>query len=179
MRTRGSKAACRVLRGISNPIAVKVGSPWTRRGCRALVTTLNRRISRPATFIHRFGAKEVRPRRPKANRGGPPDRTDGAVGVRSHHRQHRDDHRRIKTRRFETSSRAGPGFRIHGELGSYLGGVHIELTGDDGDRVHRGCARADGPGPAAGLSFDRGSAPEHEQPRARDVDRRAQSEPPR
>jgi 3-deoxy-7-phosphoheptulonate synthase len=38
----------------------------------------------------------------------------------------------IKTRRFENILKELElAFRIHGELGSYLGGVHIELTGDD------------------------------------------------
>ena len=38
----------------------------------------------------------------------------------------------IKTRRFENILKELElAFRIHAELGSYLGGVHIELTGDD------------------------------------------------
>jgi 3-deoxy-7-phosphoheptulonate synthase len=38
----------------------------------------------------------------------------------------------IKTRRFENILKeVDLAFRIHAELGSYLGGVHIELTGDD------------------------------------------------
>jgi 3-deoxy-7-phosphoheptulonate synthase len=38
----------------------------------------------------------------------------------------------LKTRRFENILRElDLAFGIHAELGSYLGGVHIELTGDD------------------------------------------------
>jgi 3-deoxy-7-phosphoheptulonate synthase len=38
----------------------------------------------------------------------------------------------FKTRRFENIlGELQSAFRIHGETGSYLGGVHIELTGDD------------------------------------------------
>ncbi len=38
----------------------------------------------------------------------------------------------VKTRRFENILKELElAFRIHAELGSYLGGVHIELTGDD------------------------------------------------
>jgi 3-deoxy-7-phosphoheptulonate synthase len=38
----------------------------------------------------------------------------------------------LKTRRFENILKElDLAFRIHAEMGSYLGGVHIELTGDD------------------------------------------------
>jgi 3-deoxy-7-phosphoheptulonate synthase len=38
----------------------------------------------------------------------------------------------IKTRRFENIvAELESAFRIHKELGSYLGGVHFELTGED------------------------------------------------
>jgi 3-deoxy-7-phosphoheptulonate synthase len=38
----------------------------------------------------------------------------------------------LKTRRFENILKElDLSFRIHSELGSYLGGAHIELTGDD------------------------------------------------
>jgi 3-deoxy-7-phosphoheptulonate synthase len=38
----------------------------------------------------------------------------------------------VKTRRFENIlGEIDLAFRIHRELGSYLGGVHIELTGED------------------------------------------------
>jgi len=38
----------------------------------------------------------------------------------------------LKTRRFENILKElDLAFRIHAEMGSYLGGVHIELTGED------------------------------------------------
>jgi len=121
------------FRGISNPVAVKVGSAMDAAWAQGLVATLNPQ-NEPGrlTFIHRFGAKDIEKRLPpliEAVRGtgqtvlwvcdpmhGNTETTTGGV----------------KTRRFESILREIElAFRIHAELGSYLGGVHIELTGDD------------------------------------------------
>jgi 3-deoxy-7-phosphoheptulonate synthase len=56
----------------------------------------------------------------------------------------------IKTRRFENIvAELESAFRIHKELGSYLGGVHFELTRRGRHRVHRGRARPGGGRPGA------------------------------
>src|SRR5262249_61070586 len=48
----------------------------------------------------------------------------------------------LKTRRFENILKElDLAFRIHADMGSHLGGVHIELTGDD---VTEGTGRAPG-----------------------------------
>src|SRR2546429_8334058 len=61
MRTAALEGAhVEYFRGISNPIAVKVGSAMDAAWLQGLVTTLNPQ-NQPGrlTFIHRFGAKEV------------------------------------------------------------------------------------------------------------------------
>jgi 3-deoxy-7-phosphoheptulonate synthase len=121
------------FRGISNPVAVKIGPAMDAEWLQGLIATLNPQ-NEPGrlTFIHRMGAKEVEKRLPPliqaARATGSPvlwicdpmhGNTETAVGG-------------LKTRRFENIvAELESSFRIHREVGSYLGGVHFELTGDD------------------------------------------------
>ena len=98
-----------------------------------LVTTLNpQNIPGKLALIHRFGAKDVEASLPKAIQ---------AVRATGHsvlwicdpmHGNTETSQSGLKTRRFENITRElDLSFRIHNELGSHLGGVHIELTGED------------------------------------------------
>jgi 3-deoxy-7-phosphoheptulonate synthase len=121
------------FRGISNPIAVKIGAVMDDQWLQELVTTLNPH-NQPGrlTLIHRFGAKDVERSLP---------RVIEAVRRTGHtvlwccdpmHGNTETSSGGLKTRRFESIlQELDLSFRIHGELGSYLGGAHIELTGDD------------------------------------------------
>src|SRR5579863_146979 len=121
------------FRGISNPIAVKVGSAMDASWLQGLVTTLNPQ-NQPGrlTLIHRFGAKDIEMALPRAIE---------AVRATGHsvlwvcdpmHGNTETSTGGLKTRRFENILKElDLAARIHAELGSYLGGVHIELTGDD------------------------------------------------
>jgi 3-deoxy-7-phosphoheptulonate synthase len=121
------------FRGISNPIAVKVGSAMDASWLQGLVTTLNPQ-NQPGrlTLIHRFGAKDVENSLPRAIE---------AVRATGHsvlwicdpmHGNTETSTGGLKTRRFENILKElDIAFRIHADMGSYLGGVHIELTGDD------------------------------------------------
>ncbi len=82
------------FRGISNPVAVKVSSGMDDAWAQGLVTTLNPQ-NQPGrlTFIHRFGAKEIEKSLPAPDQGRARNRSERAVGVRSHARQYRDQHR--------------------------------------------------------------------------------------
>jgi 3-deoxy-7-phosphoheptulonate synthase len=121
------------FRGISNPIAVKVGSAMDAAWLQGLVTTLNPQ-NQPGrlTFIHRFGAKEVAAALPKAIEAV---RQTGQTVLWVCDPMHGNTETTtggIKTRRFENILKELElAFRIHADLGSYLGGVHIELTGED------------------------------------------------
>src|SRR5438094_3613498 len=134
MRTAALEGAhVEYFRGISNPIAVKVGSAMDAAWLQGLVTTLNPQ-NQPGrlTFIHRFGAKEVAASLPKAIEAV---RQTGQTVLWVCDPMHGNTATTtggIKTRRFENILKElDLAFRIHAELGSYLGGVHIELTGDD------------------------------------------------
>jgi 3-deoxy-7-phosphoheptulonate synthase len=121
------------FRGIANPIGVKVGAAMTDEWLQQLVATLNPQ-NQPGrlTLIHRFGVKEIEKHLP---------RVIEAVRRTGHsvlwccdpmHGNTETTTGGIKTRRFENILREiDLAFRIHRELGSHLGGAHIELTGED------------------------------------------------
>jgi 3-deoxy-7-phosphoheptulonate synthase len=120
-------------RGIANPIAVKVSPSMDAEWVSGLIKTLNPN-NEPGklTLIHRMGAKHIDQHLPGLiktvrDTGSPVlwicdpmhGNTETAVGG-------------LKTRRFENIvSEVESAFRIHREMGSILGGVHFELTGDD------------------------------------------------
>jgi len=121
------------FRGISNPLAVKVGSAMDSAWAEGLIETLNPH-DEPGrlTFIHRFGAKDIEQRLPALIEAV---RRTGQTVLWVCDPMHGNTETTsggIKTRRFENILKEiEVAFRIHAELGSYLGGVHIELTGED------------------------------------------------
>jgi 3-deoxy-7-phosphoheptulonate synthase len=134
MRTaRLGGAHVEYFRGISNPIGVKIGSAMDASWLQGLVTTLNPQ-NQPGrlTLIHRFGAKDIEQSLPKAIQAV---RATGQTVLWMCDPMHGNTETStggLKTRRFENILKElDVAFRIHAEMGSTLGGVHIELTGDD------------------------------------------------
>jgi len=133
MRTAASDAHVEYFRGIRNPIAVKIGPSMTRETLLHLVDVLDPE-SEPGrlTLIHRFGVRDIAL--------GLPPLIDA---VQSSHRavlwccdpMHGNTQKTVsgvKTRRFDDIlSELEWAFDIHASHGSYLGGVHFELTGED------------------------------------------------
>jgi len=121
------------FRGISNPIGVKVGTAMDATWLQGLVTTLNPQ-NQPGrlTLIHRFGAKDIENSLPRAIEAV---RQTGQTVLWICDPMHGNTETAtggLKTRRFENILRElDLAFRIHADMGSYLGGVHIELTGED------------------------------------------------
>src|SRR5580704_11014751 len=121
------------FRGIANPIGVKVGAAMDDQWLQQLVTTLNPN-NQPGrlTLICRFGVKEVEKQLPRAIEA---IRRTGHTVLWCCDPMHGNTETStggLKTRRFENILKElDLSFRIHSELGSYLGGAHIELTGDD------------------------------------------------
>src|SRR5580658_4717603 len=121
------------FRGISNPIGVKVGAVMDDQWLQELVTTLNPN-NQPGrlTLICRFGVKEVEKQLPRAIEA---IRRTGHTVLWCCDPMHGNTETStggLKTRRFENIlGELDLAFRIHAEHGSYLGGVHIELTGED------------------------------------------------
>jgi 3-deoxy-7-phosphoheptulonate synthase len=121
------------FRGIANPVAVKIGAAMSDEWLQELVSVLDPQ-NQPGrlTLIHRFGRKDIERHLP---------RLIAAVRRTGHsvlwvcdpmHGNTETTSGGIKTRRFENIlGELDLAFRVHRELGSILGGVHIELTGED------------------------------------------------
>jgi 3-deoxy-7-phosphoheptulonate synthase len=136
------------FRGIANPIGVKVGSAMDAEWLQQLVAVLNpQNLPGRLTLIHRFGAKEIEQRLPAMIHAV---RATGSQVLWICDPMHGNTETTaggIKTRRFENIlAEVEASFRIHAECGSMLGGVHIELTGEDVTECiggARGLAEAD------------------------------------
>ncbi len=121
------------LRGIENPVGIKVGVGTTRETGGALAGPAR---SRPhpgrLTLIHRFGACRIADELPALDRSRARRGRRAAVDLRPHARQHANHAGGIKTRNFEDiSAEIEQAFDIHRAAGQTLGGVHIELTGEN------------------------------------------------
>ncbi len=121
------------FRGISNPIGVKVGAAMSAEWLQELVQVLNpQNLPGRLTFIHRFGAKEIEQRLPEMIRAVKATGTQVLWVCDPMHGNTETTSGGLKTRRFDNIlAEVEAAFRIHGAEGSRLGGVHIELTGDD------------------------------------------------
>src|SRR5262249_7193851 len=121
------------FRGISNPIGVKVGSAMDAAWLQGLVTTLNPQ-NQPGRlpFIHRFGGKAIEASLPRAIQAGKQTVQTVLWVCDPMHGNTETAAGGLKTRRFENILKElDLAFRIHADMGSHLGGVHVELTGDD------------------------------------------------
>ena len=136
------------FRGIANPIGVKVGAAMSAEWLQQLVHVLNPQ-NQPGrlTFIHRFGSKDIEQRLPAMIQAV---RAKGCQVLWVCDPMHGNTETTaggVKTRRFDNIlSEVESAFRIHEDSGSMLGGVHIELTGEDVTECiggARGLAEAD------------------------------------
>jgi 3-deoxy-7-phosphoheptulonate synthase len=121
------------LSGIENPIGVKVGAGATRERIARWLDALDpRRQPGRLTFIHRFGAGKIAGALPRLIEDV---RAEGGKVVWICDPMHGNTQvtaSGIKTRNFEDIYReVEQAFDIHAELGQTLGGVHIELTGEN------------------------------------------------
>lgn len=121
------------FRGISNPVGVKISSAMDNDWLQGLVTTLNPH-NEPGrlTLIHRFGAREIEKNLPRLIQ---------AVRETGHtvlwvcdpmHGNTETTAGGYKTRRLENiMTELELAFDVHEAHGSRLGGVHLEMTGED------------------------------------------------
>jgi 3-deoxy-7-phosphoheptulonate synthase len=134
MRTADADSAhVEYFRGIANPIAVKIGPGMNAENLLALCEILNphNELGR-LTLIHRFGASRINEKLPALVETV---RRMGRQVVWMCDPMHGNTETTasgIKTRRFENILvELETAFALHEQLGSVLGGVHFELTGDD------------------------------------------------
>lgn len=121
------------FRGISNPMGIKIGPGMSQEWLQELIAVLNPN-NEPGrlTLIHRFGAKNIEDHLPDlisaARKTGSPvlwvcDPMHGNTESTADG---------TKTRRFDNIvSELESAFRVHHAMGSRLGGVHLELTGEN------------------------------------------------
>jgi len=120
-------------RGISNPVGVKVGPSMGADWVQGLCEVLNPgREPGRLVLIHRMGAGQIEAKLP------PLIDAVRATGVPvlwvcdPMHGNTESTQSGLKTRRFDNIvSELESAFRIHAQLGTHLGGVHFELTGED------------------------------------------------
>jgi 3-deoxy-7-phosphoheptulonate synthase len=122
------------FRGIANPIGIKVGPTTPVADLLELLRTLNpsREVGK-ITLITRYGAAKVRELLPAHIRAVEGSEYKGCVIWQCDpmHGNTRSTGSGIKTRRFnDIFSELQETLAVHTEEGSYLGGVHLELTGD-------------------------------------------------
>ncbi|HTS31171.1 MAG TPA: 3-deoxy-7-phosphoheptulonate synthase class II [Bryobacteraceae bacterium] len=120
-------------RGIENPIGIKVGSGTTRDSVARWLETLDpQRTPGRLTLIHRFGVNQIAGELPRLIEIV---RAEGGQAVwicDAMHGNTRLTTEGVKTRRFEDiQSEVEQAFDIHRAMGQELGGVHIELTGEN------------------------------------------------
>ena len=121
------------FRGIANPIGIKVGPGMSREWLQHLIRILNPN-SEPGrlTLIHRFGVKSIDDGLPALIRAARETGSPVLWICDPMHGNTESTADGTKTRRFDNIvAELGAAFRIHQSLGSYLGGVHLELTGEN------------------------------------------------
>jgi 3-deoxy-7-phosphoheptulonate synthase len=120
-------------RGISNPVGVKVGPGMGRDWVQGLCEVLNpRREPGRLVLIHRMGARQIEDTLPRLVEAVRETGVPVLWVCDPMHGNTESTSSGVKTRRFENIvAELESAFRIHRELGSYLGGVHFELTGED------------------------------------------------
>ncbi|MCA0394978.1 MAG: 3-deoxy-7-phosphoheptulonate synthase class II [Proteobacteria bacterium] len=134
MRTAALDGAhAEYFRGIRNPIAVKVGPSVTPDQLLRLIDVLNP-DDEPGRLglIHRMGAAQIADKLPALLEAVKRDGRRVLWICDAMHGNTESTRNGYKTRRFENiRSEIEQSFDIHAAAGTRLGGVHLELTGED------------------------------------------------
>ncbi len=121
------------LRGIRNPIAVKIGPSVTPDQLLRLIDVLNPGDEAGRlTFIHRMGAAQIATKLPPLLDAMRRDGRRVLWVCDPMHGNTESTANGYKTRRFANiASEVEQAFELHAAAGTRLGGVHLELTGED------------------------------------------------
>ena len=134
MRTAAMDGAhVEYFRGIANPIGIKIGPGMTVEWLQNLLRVLNpNNEAGRITLIHRFGRKLIEDGLPELINAV---RETGAPVLwvcDPMHGNTESTANGTKTRRFDNIvGELEAAFKVHASMGSYLGGVHLELTGEN------------------------------------------------
>jgi len=120
-------------RGIRNPMGIKIGPAMTKEWLLELLDVLDpEQEPGRITLIHRMGAASVREKLPPLVEAVRARRPNMLWVCDPMHGNTETTPLGIKTRRFDNIvSELEQSFELHHELGSRLGGVHVELTGEN------------------------------------------------
>ena len=134
MRTAADDGAhLEYMRGIRNPIAVKVGPSVTPDALRRVIARLNPdNLPGRLTLIHRMGVNEVEAKLPPLLRSVQADGSRVLWVCDPMHGNTETAANGLKTRRFDNiRGEIERSFDVHAACGTRLGGVHLELTGEN------------------------------------------------
>jgi len=121
------------FRGIANPMGVKIGPGMTAEWLQDLIAALNPN-NEPGrlSLIHRFGAKNIEEALPDLIAAVKETGSPVLWVCDPMHGNTESTADGTKTRRFDNIvSELEAAFRVHDSMGSHLGGVHLELTGEN------------------------------------------------
>jgi 3-deoxy-7-phosphoheptulonate synthase len=133
-RTRAIDGAhVEYFRGIVNPVGIKVGPGMEAEELIRLIETLNPENEKgKITLIHRFGADQIANLLEPLIAGVKNSELDVLWTCDPMHGNTYSTNTGIKTRNFDQIiSELKQAFKIHRANDSILGGVHLEMTGDD------------------------------------------------
>ncbi len=122
-----------LLRGINNPIGIKVGKETSKEHLLGLLNALNP-TNEPGkiTLIHRFGANNIEKNLPRLIKILQEEGYGVVWCCDPMHGNTESTSNGYKTRKFNNIKREVElSMEIHQSEGSYLGGVHLELTGEN------------------------------------------------
>jgi 3-deoxy-7-phosphoheptulonate synthase len=134
MRTAAMDGAhVEYFRGIANPMGVKIGPGMTKEWLQDLISVLNPDgEAGRLTLIHRLGAKSVDECLPDMITAVKETGSPVLWVCDPMHGNTESTADGTKTRRFDNVvAELGASFRIHESMGTHLGGVHLELTGEN------------------------------------------------
>lgn len=121
------------FRGIENPIGIKVGPKFDPAELVQLIRVLNPENEKGRiTLIHRFGDDHIAECLPPIVKAVQDSEANVLYCSDPMHGNTFSTNSGIKTRSFDKiAGELEQAFRIHAKCGSILGGVHLELTGDN------------------------------------------------
>ncbi|MDX2088079.1 MAG: 3-deoxy-7-phosphoheptulonate synthase class II [Kofleriaceae bacterium] len=120
-------------RGIQNPLGIKIGPAMTTEWLTELLAAIDpHHVPGRITLIHRMGAKNVQSKLPALVEAVQRAGRKVLWVCDPMHGNTETTPSGIKTRRFDNIvDELEQSFALHAQLGSRLGGVHVELTGED------------------------------------------------